>query len=213
MMDTKRLEEIKACHGAATEGPWRTYGHYSFGAYNDGHLTDVDHPSYPYLSKLPVNRCSSCVKEDGPCPIVLPQGMDGWRVPLHGRWFVPKRLRGDQSKSDELWRNVYSDATYGKIVGGYDYEDGGVASTEADAVFIANSWQYVKDLINEVERLRKIVVPVEAYSASILSEDGFKRYCDKCSSEDKKDCLGYRQFETVCLVCSCDCHNAMVLKV
>lgn len=31
--------------------------------------------------------------------------------------------------------------------------------------------------------------------------------CDQCSSDDRLACAGYRQFATITLACSCQCHN------
>ena len=36
-------------------------------------------------------------------------------------------------------------------------------------------------------------------------------FCDKCSSDDRATCTGYRQFATISLACSCQCHNAAVV--
>ena len=36
-------------------------------------------------------------------------------------------------------------------------------------------------------------------------------FCDKCSSDDRATCTGYRQFPTITLACSCQCHNAAIV--
>ena len=36
-------------------------------------------------------------------------------------------------------------------------------------------------------------------------------FCDKCSSDDRATCTGYRQFPTIALACSCQCHNAAIV--
>ena len=34
-------------------------------------------------------------------------------------------------------------------------------------------------------------------------------FCDKCSSDDRATCTGYRQFSTIALACSCQCHSGV----
>ena len=36
-------------------------------------------------------------------------------------------------------------------------------------------------------------------------------FCNKCSSDDRATCTGYRQFATLACSCSCQCHNAAVV--
>lgn len=52
--------------------------------------------------------------------------------------------------NDDSWRDIVSLATGDEITGNYDYEAGGVASTEEDARFIAHTREDIPYLIAEL---------------------------------------------------------------
>lgn len=59
----------------------------------------------------------------------------------------------DDRQYEDDWRDIASESTFETIVGDYSYDSGGVATTRADAEFIAHAREDVPALIAEVERL------------------------------------------------------------
>lgn len=59
--------------------------------------------------------------------------------------------------TEDHWHNVVSMATGLEVVGQYDYEDGGIASTPGDAAFIAESRTALPALLAEIRRLQEAV--------------------------------------------------------
>ena len=55
------------------------------------------------------------------------------------------------------------------------------------------------------------ISPGKKPGASAPGPERLSMFCNKCSSDDRATCTGYRQFATISLACSCQCHNAAVV--
>ena len=55
------------------------------------------------------------------------------------------------------------------------------------------------------------VSPGKKPGASAPGPERLSMFCNKCSSAGRATCTGYRQFATISLACSCQCHNAAVV--
>ena len=53
------------------------------------------------------------------------------------------------------------------------------------------------------------VSPGKKPGASAPGPERLSMFCDKCSSDDRATCTGYRQFSTITLACSCQCHSGV----
>lgn len=156
MEKTKQLiQRARTLAGAATPGPWRNGISVGVAGVNDG-SDPAWKPTY-----IPAGRCSMCREAPEPCSVVLP----GSSLPTqydrkpgncHIKVHVtePSSPVDAEEPPDNRWRYVYSLQTYECIVGGYDWEEGAVASTPADAVFIAEARELVPALCDEIEHLQ-----------------------------------------------------------
>ena len=140
------LKDLELCQ-KATKEPWEIEVWYVAVVVNDGSDPDWNPPAC-----VPKGKCSLCDRK------LVREYKDklGRTIHLHR---VP--FDGD-------WRNIYS-ADGIKIVGNYDFENGGVCTTREDAEFIISSrtgWPHaieralkaeaeVEKLRAEVERLRR----------------------------------------------------------
>lgn len=160
-MTSSRLAEIKALADAATEGPWGFLRyHVCSVAKRDGEYSTYRDSRAP--TPVLAGKCHLCEEY----PLVKMFDDAGGQKHIHA---LPPY---DDS---EGWRDITSAATFQEITGNYDYEAGGVNSTEADARFIAASRTAVPELVAEVERLRdQFSVLVEEYRDQ-LSENSHMR--------------------------------------
>ncbi len=69
-----------------------------------------------------------------------------------GPWRV-----GHPWSAEEYWHYLCSEASKAYIIGPYDVDEGGIASTPDDAAFLAASRTAVPALVAEVRRLRQVL--------------------------------------------------------
>lgn len=128
----KYIAEIREREQAATHGPWETKVFYSSAGVNDG-----THNGWNPPPCIPKGKCVCCVEAG----TLVKEYKDsrGQTIHIHRR------------ESDD-WRSVYN-IKGEEIVGNYDYECGGVCTSEADADFIAHARADVPYLLDTIDRL------------------------------------------------------------
>lgn len=131
-----RLEEIKARCEAATEGPWSKDNFYR-AAVNDGSHEKWIAPKY-----ISEGECCFCANKEN---VLVESYSDA-----EGNWHVHK------IPSDN-WRLISSVTTLDTIIGNYDFDHGGVASTEADSEFIAHAREDIPYLLEKIGHLQEVV--------------------------------------------------------
>jgi len=120
------LEPIKAREAAATKGPWK------IGWTAEAHVYSG------------TDKCAFCER----CgPVVMrsvgtPSDPERFGEATHRHWI-----------SDDDWHRISTEFGV-EICANYDYESGGIASSEVDADFIAHARQDIPALLREIERLR-----------------------------------------------------------
>lgn len=72
-----------------------------------------------------------------------------------GPWRV-----GHPWSAEEYWHYLCSEASKAYIIGPYDVDEGGIASTPDDAAFLAASRTAVPALVDEVRRLRGVLTRI-----------------------------------------------------
>lgn len=108
--------ETKQGHTPHTPGPWFCGWNYFSGCVNDG-----THPGWTPPKTIPPGCCAFCGNPEG--ELVRAHGDGGRSMHLH-------RFKAED------WHDIYAaDGT--RITGNYDYEEGGVCSSEADARLIS----------------------------------------------------------------------------
>lgn len=136
-MDLDRLE--KTCQ-EATKGPWDYDARYCRAYVNDG--------SNPNLkpAHIPKGKCIYCNDKEG--IFVREYQENGHTCHVH------KFFRGNNDYTEGWHFICSSDGT--PITGNYDYEEGGICSTEEDARFIAEARTALPLLIAKVRQAEKI---------------------------------------------------------
>lgn len=98
-----------------TKGPWEIASYYEAGV-NDG-----THPGWNPPNNIPHGQCAFCGNPEG--KLIKEYKVNGGTTHLH------------RFPSSD-WHDIYS-VNGTKITGNYDYEEGGVCNSEADARLIA----------------------------------------------------------------------------
>ena len=129
------LDAIRARAEAATAGPWRVGTTSSRCRVNDD-----KHLNWTAPASIPKGECALCY-ESAPVRTYKDATGAGYHIHL---------LTGAE------WRDICS-AQGVQITGNYDYEDGGVCSSEEDATFIAHARTDIPAMADEIERLRGLL--------------------------------------------------------
>jgi len=170
-MDGERLSDdelaaIAARAEAATAGPWEVGNPYSIAGVNDGSIADWQAPA-----NIPRGKCSVCVHSPN-APLVRTISQPYGQVDKTGNYHV-HRMTLHEDDYWQPWRKVTSAATLAEIAGTYDYDAGGIATTRADAEFVAHARTDVPRLLAEVARLRAVEAAATAYVAAQDAEHAF----------------------------------------
>ena len=136
---------------AWTKGPWRTNVFVGLAGVNDG-----SHPDWQAPKSIPIGQCVYCSDSERTLLQSFTDEKGNWHRHI--------------SSSDD-WRSVYgADGT--QIVGMYDYEEGGICTSQADAHLIAAA----PEMYEALEMVRKIIAgeirPEERYITISCDERG-----------------------------------------
>jgi len=120
VQDKRDLQkDLEICE-AATPGPWEVGVYYFHAGVNDG-----THPNWNPPKEIKKGQCTFCANKDAE---------------------LVKTYKNEKGESYHIhkiynynWHIIASAATYEKIIGNYDYDEGGVCSTPEDAKFIAEA--------------------------------------------------------------------------
>lgn len=169
LMRVAEVEGIEQFLEQVTPGPWEEGVDYRDCGVNDG-----SDPSWQPPPEIPLGKCIACAHGD---PLIR-EYTDGTGVTRHiHRWdrrldkrkqwedLPPGQQEGmTQEKFDKFegefidgiyapWHWITSAATQNTVVGGYSQEEGGIATSRADAEFIARSREWVPRLLYTLRML------------------------------------------------------------
>ena len=164
ILTAAEIDEIERREQAATPGPWEHDHYYLSGAIQGAKLRELG-----FRGDIQDGDCSLCWHgQNAPCVKVYTDPDSGLVYHVH-------RFVQEQDAMDgHWWGNIVSAATQGEITGNYDYEEGGVCSTEQDAEFIASARTDIPALIATVRHERERAELAESIVA------GYEREVQSC---------------------------------
>lgn len=149
--------DLELCE-KATKGPWEIGVTYLMGLVNDG-----SDPNWVPPKKMPKGECTFCHGKD--TFVKEFKDEDGRNFHVH-RFPEPKD-----------WRRIWN-AEGEKIVGNYDWEDGGICISKEDAKFIAAAREGWPEAIHRAMELEEKLVQIAKKSGLCPAEIGLENSFD-----------------------------------